>query len=121
MFRDDTRRKIENITAGIIIKGQSDNCTTIRNLLCAGLPTSTTVKTGFEGKAVLKEKQSQLLETYSTKNYLWITGLPGEDSYFAMGREASVYLCPDNLTVVKLYDAVYYTTWLEFLNSNYTK
>ena len=58
MFQDDTRRKIEDITSGIIIKGQADNCTTIRNLLCAGFPTSTTVKTDFESKAILKEKQA---------------------------------------------------------------
>jgi hypothetical protein len=63
MFPDDTRSKIENIAQGIVIKGQQDNCTTIRNLLCAGFPTSTTVKKDFESKAIIKEEQAHLLET----------------------------------------------------------
>jgi hypothetical protein len=117
MFQDDTRLKINDITAGIIITGQPDNCTTIRNLLCAGFPTSTTVKTDFEGKAILKEKQAELLETYSTKNNLWVNNLPGEERYLTRGGEARVYLDLDNLSVVKLNDAVYYATWLEFFNS----
>jgi hypothetical protein len=47
--------KIEDITAGIIAKRQQDCCTTIRNLLCPGFTTSTTVKTDFEGKAIVKK------------------------------------------------------------------
>lgn len=117
MFQDDTRSKIENITAGIIIEGQQDNCTTTRNLLCASFPTSTTVKTDFEGKAILKEEQILLLETYSNENNLWVTDLPGEDRYLTRGGEARVYLDPDGRSVVKLNDAVYYATWLEFFNS----
>ena len=33
MLPDDTRSKIENITAGIIIEGESDNCTSIQQSL----------------------------------------------------------------------------------------
>jgi len=68
MLPDDTRSKIEDITAGIIIEGSQDNCTTIRNLLCASFETSTTVKTDFEGKAIIKEEQATLLETYCHQN-----------------------------------------------------
>ncbi len=114
---DDTRSKIKNITEGVIIEGQQDNCTAVRNLLCAGFPTSTTVKTDFEGKALVKEKQAVLLEKYSTEKNLWITDLPGEDRYLTRGGEARVYLDADNKNVVKLNDAIYYATWLEFLNS----
>jgi len=117
MFADDTRRKIENITQGIVIKGQQDNCTTIRNLLCAGFPTSTTVKKDFESKAIIKEGQAHLLETYSNQNNLWLTDLPGEDRFLARGGEAKVYLDADNRSVIKLNDGVYYATWLEFFNS----
>ena len=70
MFPDDTRKKIKNITEGIIIEGSTDNCTAIRNFLCAGFPTSTTVKTDFESKAIIKEEQTILLEKYSTENNL---------------------------------------------------
>jgi hypothetical protein len=57
MFSDDTRIKIKNITEGIIIEGTTDNCTAARNHLCKSFVTSTTVKTDFESKALIKEKQ----------------------------------------------------------------
>jgi len=117
MLPDDTRGKIKNITAGIIIEGSQDNCTTVRNLLCASFATSTTVKKDFEGKTIIKEKQATLLETYSDANKLWLTDLPGEDRYLTRGGEARVYLDPDNTNVIKLNDAIYYATWLEFFNS----
>jgi len=117
MLPDDTRKQIENITAGIIIEGVPDTCTTIRNLLCAGFPTSTTVKTDFEGKSVFKEEQAQRLENYSKENQLWLTDLPGENRFLARGGEALVYFDNDNRNVIKINDAVYYATWLEFLNS----
>ena len=58
MVSDDTLIKIKNITEGVIIEGTTDNCTAVRNLLCAGFPTSTTVKTDFESKAIIKEEQA---------------------------------------------------------------
>lgn len=117
MLQDDTRKKIKNITKGIIIEGVPDNCTAVRNFLCAGFATSTTVKTDFEGKTIIKEKQASLLEIYSSENNLWVTDLPGEDRYLTRGGEARVYLDPDNRNVIKLNDTVYYATWLEFFNS----
>src|SRR5688572_21207242 len=116
MLPDDTRKKIKNITKGIIIEGVSDNCTTVRNLLCAGFTTSTTVKIDFESKAIIKEKQAQLLENYSTNNNLWFNDVPGQDRYLTRGGEALVYLAADNRSVIKINDAVYYATWLEFFN-----
>ncbi|HEX7905041.1 MAG TPA: hypothetical protein VF487_14285 [Chitinophagaceae bacterium] len=116
MLADDTRRKIENITKGIVIKGVLDNCTSIRNLLCGRFQTSTTVKTNFEGKSVIKKEQAGLIQTYCDQHNLWV-GLPTEDRYLTRGGEARVYLHPDGRHVIKLNDAVYYATWLEFLNS----
>lgn len=113
MLPDDTRKKIENITKGIIIEGVLDNCTTVRNILCAGFAT----KTDFEGKAIIKEEQTILLEKYSTENKVWFNDVPGEDRYLARGGEAGVYLAADNRNVIKLNEAVYYATWLEFFNS----
>ena|SRR6266498_1607357 len=99
MLPDDTRSKIKNITAGIVIEGGQDNCTTIRHLLCASFATSTTVKKDFEGKSIIKEKQANLLESYSTEKNLWITDLPGEDRYLTRGGEPRVYLHADNKTI----------------------
>jgi hypothetical protein len=64
MLPDDTRRKIENITSGTVIKGTSDHCTSIRNLLAGPFATSTTIKKDFEGKAIIEEKQALILEAY---------------------------------------------------------
>jgi len=117
MLPNDTRKRIENITAGIIIEGIPDTCTTIRNFLSAGFATSTTVKTDFEGKSIIKKEQAQLIERYSSENNLWVTDLPGEDRFLTRGGEARVYLYKDGKNVIKVNDAVYYATWLEFFNS----
>ncbi len=117
MLPDDTRKRIENITAGIIIEGIPDTCTTIRNLLSAGFATSTTVKTDFESKSIIKKEQAQLLENYSYQNNLWVTDFPSEDRFLTRGGEARVYLDRDGKNVIKINDAVYYATWLEFFNS----
>ena len=117
MLPHDTRGKIKNITAGIIIEGGKDNCTTIRNLLCTSFATSTTVKKDFESKAIIKEKQANLIESYCTEKNLWIVNLPAKDRYLTRGGEARVYLDTDNKNVIKLNDAIYYAKWLEFFNS----
>jgi hypothetical protein len=117
MFDDEVRRKLENIIDGTVIKKQADTCTTIRNLLCAGFSTSTTVKKDFESKSVVKEEQVKFLKELATKNNYWVRDLPDESSYLTKGGEAKVYLHADYKTVVKLNDGVYYATWLEFFNS----
>jgi len=116
MLPDDTRRKIENITAGIIIEGAQDTCTAIRNLLCSSFPTSTTVKKDFESKAIIKKEQEEFLIGHSNEKNLWTTS-PPEDRYLTRGGEARIFLSGDNKSAIKLNDGVYYATWLEFFNS----
>ncbi len=101
MLPDDTRHKIENITSGSLIEGPQDNCTAIRNSLCNRFKTSTTVKTDFEGNAIIKEEQARFIEDFCTKSNLWHTQIPGEDRYLTRGGEAKVYLHPDNRHVIK--------------------
>jgi len=117
MFSDDTRKKLENIVQGILIKGEEDHCTAARNFLCAGFSTSTTVKRDFEGQLVIKEEQADRLREYATANQLWIDDLPSEDQFLARGGESRVFLDKDQKHVLKVNDAVYYATWLEYLNS----
>ena len=95
MLPDDARKRIENITAGVVIEGIPDTCTTIRNLLSASFATSTTVKTDFESKSVIKEEQARLLEKYSTENNLWVADIPGYERFLTRGGEARVYLDKD--------------------------
>ena len=81
MLSDDTRSKIKNSPAGNVIVRSSETCTAIRNYLCTGFPTSTTVKTDFEGKLLVKKEQVRFLEIYSKKNNLWLTTLPVHDTF----------------------------------------
>jgi hypothetical protein len=117
MLPYDTRHKIENITSGAIIAGESDHCTAIRNSLCSRFATSHTVKKDFEGKSIIKEEQAVFIENYCDQHHFWYRDHLEEDRYLTRGGEAKVYLHPDNRHVVKLNDAIYYATWLEFLNS----
>ena len=88
MLPDDTRNKIKNITAGISIEGAKDNSTTIRNLLCAGFATSTTVKREFESNAIIKEEQANILKKYCKENNFWLKNLPDKHRYLTRGGEA---------------------------------
>ncbi|MRG47335.1 hypothetical protein GFS24_19600 [Chitinophaga sp. SYP-B3965] len=115
MEYNDTRSKLENIIRGVIIEGSTDNCTAIRNLLCRSFSTSTTVKTDFESKSVIKEEQVEFLKTYALENNLWVNQAPDPQKFLARGGEASVYFDHDSKSVIKLNDGVYYATWLEFL------
>lgn len=117
MFSEDVRNKLQNIIQGNVIQEQPDSCAAIRNHLCSSFPTSTTVKTDFEGKRLIKEKQVEFLQQLATKQNLWISSIPSDWTYLTKGGEANVYLHPDQSSVVKLNDGVYYATWLEYFNS----
>lgn len=117
MYSDDTRGKLENITGGIVIEGATDHCTAIRNLLCSGFSTSTTVKRDFESKSIAKEKQAEFLIRHTAETNLLIERLPDEYKYLTRGGESKVYFDANNNSIIKVNDAVYYATWLEFFNS----
>lgn len=117
MFSDDTRKKLENIVRGIVLEGEEGHCTAVRNLLCASFRTSTTVKKDFEGQLIVKKEQAELLKFHSTERNWWVHNLPADDQFLTRGGEAEIYLGADRRSVIKLNDAVYYATWLEFFNS----
>jgi hypothetical protein len=117
MLPNDTRIEIENIVAGVILEGRTDHCTTIRNSFCRCYETSTVVKTAFESNAIIKKEQAGLIEAYCDEHNFWLENLPGEDRYLTRGGESKVYLANDDKHVIKLNDAIYYATWLEYINS----
>jgi len=114
---DDTRKRLEDIVNGKILERGEDRCTAARNLLCASFRTSTTVKKDFEGQSRVKAEQAEFLKQHSATNNWWVNDLPDESSFLTRGGEAKVYMAPDHRSVVKLNDAIYYATWLEFFNS----
>ncbi|UAY52892.1 putative polyvalent protein kinase domain-containing protein [Ferruginibacter albus] len=115
MYNDDTKKELENIVRGSILKGDGNHCTTIRNFLCASFGASTTVKKEFESKLLIKKEQESSLRNYATTHQLWIDHLPGQ--YLTKGGESKVYLDIQTSSVIKINDAVYYATWLEYFNS----
>lgn len=117
MLNDDTRKRLENIVKGIVLEGEADNCTAARNLLCASFRTSTTVKKEFESQYRIKTEQNEFLKRHSKEKNWWIENPPDETSYLTRGGEARIYLAADRRNVIKINDAVYYATWLEFFNS----
>ncbi|WP_440134001.1 hypothetical protein [Chitinophaga sancti] len=117
MFSNDTRTKLEHIVRGAILEGENDHCTAVRNYLCAGFSTSKTVKRDFERNAIIKKEQAEHLKQYAASNNLWVSGLLDKDLYLTRGGEAEVYFGKDSLNVLKVNDAIYYATWLEFFNS----
>ena len=117
LIDDDTRKRLENIVKGIVLEGKEDTCTAARNLLCASFRTSTTVKQDFESQSRIKKEQADFLSHHSSLRNWWVHDLPDESSFLTRGGEAQIYLAPDRRNVIKVNDAVYYATWLEFFNS----
>ena len=117
MYDNETRRKLQNIVSGIRIEGQTDYCTTARNYLCASFSTSTTVKTDFESRAKIKEEQSNLLKEFAKENNFLLNNISTNNTFFAQGGEAKVFLANDGKNVIKINTGIYYNTWLDFLNS----
>ena len=117
MIAYETRKKLQDIIRGSLLQGQRDHCTTIRNLLIESFGTSSTVKSEFQSRAILKEKQAQFLRSYAEKNGLWLPSLPEGSQYLTRGGEAQIYLASDALDVIKINDAIYYATWEEYFNS----
>jgi hypothetical protein len=117
MYSNDTRQKLENIINGIIIEGQADNCTATRNFLCAGFSTNTTVKKDFDKQSKIKKEQGEILKQFITENNLWLTNIPDDKRFLTEGGEAKVYFGDDSKSVIKLNEAIYYSTWLDFFNS----
>jgi hypothetical protein len=117
MLDDDTRKRLENIVKGNVLEGEEDTCTTVRNLLCASFRTSTTVKKDFEGQLLVKKEQAEFLKHHGSLQNWFKSTLPDERSFLTRGGEAEIYMAPDRRNVIKLNDAIYYATWLEFFNS----
>lgn len=117
MLGDDVRQKLQHIVRGTVIETAQDRCTTTRNFLCSGYSTSTEVKTNFEGQLIIKEEQAERLKEYASVNGLWLQSLPENSQYLTKGGESKIYLDSDNRYVIKVNDAIYYATWLEYFNS----
>lgn len=68
MIGDEAKKKLQDIVRGAFFEGQQDHCTTIRNLLCQSFGTDPTLKSEFESRAIIKEKQVAFLKSHCDKN-----------------------------------------------------
>ncbi len=117
MISNDTKQTLKNIISGTIIEGKNDTLTTTRNQLCSSFTTDTTTKRDFDKQCDIKKEQEKQLNDYISRNNLWITDFSDQENYLTEGGEAKIYFGKDNKSVIKLNDAVYYFTWLDFFNS----
>jgi hypothetical protein len=117
MISDEIRQKLQNIIRGELHEGQGDACTAVRDLLCKSFGTSPTVKSEFESRTVIKEKQVGFLRSHAQKANLWMDSLPQGCQYLTEGGESKIYLSEDGKFVIKVNDAGYYATWMEYFNS----
>lgn len=68
-----------------------------------------------EEKQFTKEEEAETLKKFISGKNWWIT--PSTENFIAEGAEQKVYLNRDGKTVTKFSDAIFYTSWLDFLNS----
>ncbi|MFT3982231.1 MAG: hypothetical protein QM687_17305 [Ferruginibacter sp.] len=117
MLQNDTSNKIQDIISGKSIAWQTNHCTAARNYLCRSFSPSTKVKEDFEGNLLIKEKQAKALEDYISENNLWVKRPAVATQLLTIGGEAQVYIDVAEKQVIKLNDAIYYATWLDFFTS----
>ncbi|HEY4061269.1 MAG TPA: hypothetical protein VGM30_05190 [Puia sp.] len=117
MIPNEIREKLQDIVNGTRLEGATDRCAKVRNLLIEGFGTGSTIKAEFEGRAIIKEKQTDFLKSWTKEAGLWLDALPAESEYLTKGGESKVYLASDRLNVLKVNDAIYYATWGEYLTS----
>lgn len=121
MISNEIRQELQNIIRGELHQGQSDPCSTIRNLLCKSFGASPTVKSEFESRTVIKEKQVSFLRSHAQKAGLWMKSLPHDSQYLAEGGESKVYLSEAGKSVIKvrpcsvqLIKEIKFAIWLGF-------
>jgi Serine/Threonine/Tyrosine Kinase found in polyvalent proteins len=61
-----------------------------------------------------KEEETKSLIQFAEKNHLWVD--IDIDLYVSQGAEQKVYL-KDGLTVLKLNDAIYYASWVDYFHN----
>lgn len=117
MYNDDTREKLQDIISGKHITWQADTCTAARNFLCSGFSPNTTVKKDFNHQSAIKKEQAKQLIAFTDENALWLQPPDETERFLTQGGEAEIYFDQQHAQVVKVNDAIYYATWLDFLTS----
>ena len=117
MTSNELQKNIKHIIQGSIINGQNNYLTSAPNFLSSSFKTNTTITKNFQEQSSIKKEQAQQLIEFITTTKKWLHELSNTLQYLTQGGEAKIYFAEDAQHVIKLNDAVYYNTWLDFLNS----
>jgi len=115
MLEKNEKELLENIIQGNEIKGRNDMATAARNYLCRSFKASNVAERKFEYFQQIKKEQASILNQLSTDNN-W--SYQNNNLHFLTeGGESKIFFEDKSKYVIKYSDAVYYNTWLDFLNS----
>jgi len=112
-----TRKQLQNIISGTCITESKSPLDATRNFLCSSFATNTTIKKDFEYQQIIKEKQKLELIGFAKNQNLIQDNFIDTNLYLTEGGESKIYLSLDGTHVIKLNDGIYYSNWLDFLNS----
>lgn len=73
---------------------------------------STETSTAIKDTKLFRKQEEQVLEKFISENNLWLNDIDFS-KYVSEGAEQKVYL-RDSQFVVKLNDAIYYTSWTDY-------
>jgi hypothetical protein len=117
MITHEKHQELETIIRGKSILGREDNLTAARNFLSGRFGTNTKVTRSFQGESIIKEAQKNCLIEFATDNNLWFKEELSDADFLTEGGEAKIHFSSKRNKVIKLNDAVYYSNWLDYLNS----
>ena len=106
-MRDD----IQNILSG---KSQVKHHHLIQTA-CSYLKRSQGASSMAKDQQQLKEEETKSLIQFAIDNNLWVENI-NIDLYLSQGAEQKVYL-KDGSTVLKLNDAIYYASWVDYFHN----
>jgi len=108
-MQNDLRYELQNVLSGKSQISVGTTIQTIANYLKNGETTSQSI----ENAKYFKSEETQRLENYIILNNLWVKNID-HSQYISEGAEQKVYL-KDSEYVFKLNDAIYYTSWRDYL------
>jgi len=117
MIDHEKRKELEAIISGESITWRKDNLTSARNFLSERFSTSTKIERKLSDKSDSKEEQKSSLIAFCNQHDFWFKGDLSDSNFLTEGGEAKVYFDKKKNTVVKANDAIYYSTWLDYLNA----
>jgi Serine/Threonine/Tyrosine Kinase found in polyvalent proteins len=111
------QRQIQDIIHGVSILEPQSTLHATRNFLCTSFSTNTKIKRDFEYQQIIKERQKHELISFAQRQNILSDDFADRKLYLTQGGEAKIFFSTDGLHVIKLNDAIYYSAWLDFINS----